>query len=213
MKRLFTVIIFLLISLYTTAQINVLAFDTKNYPFKRWRAKTINKANTFQDIYFYRSEEKMIIFYCNLVRLNSRLFAKTFLDYYADSLNIKGPAYRSLKRKLRFTRRMKPLEPQKELQRIARNESISMGKTGETSTAGLDKYKRHLKQEYKMMGEAFEFGHNLALDIVIHMLLDKENPKHPNRDIILNRRYNSIGVAVEQHKTLKFNTVVVLGRL
>src|SRR3974390_2457781 len=80
-----------------------------DYPFDKWDASTLEKANSAKDEAHYSAEEKKVIFLMNLARLKPDLFAKTYFQKYMDSTKTKETSFtRSLKNDL--TTKYKPME-------------------------------------------------------------------------------------------------------
>ena len=88
-------------------------------PFESWKTKDLaiaNSARTLKDISF---QEKKVIFYINLARMNGKLFAETYLKDYMDDVRLpKNKYYRSLVNTLTEQDSMPPLEPQDDLFKV-----------------------------------------------------------------------------------------------
>jgi len=172
---------------------------------EQWKAKTITQANTVKYAGYLSYEERMVLFYTNLARLNGKLFSKTFLQLYIDSLNLSGPELRSLQKSLRFSRKKIPLKPQKDLTQISKSKAISVGKTGKVEQAVADE-NRYLKlmRKYKAVGEGSVYSYSKPLDIVIYTLLDIGNEKATNRANMMNKYFNTIGISIKPHSSQEF---------
>ena len=51
----------------------------------KWDPEVIARANTAADFEYYSDEEKKVVFFMNLARLDGALFAETILDEYVES--------------------------------------------------------------------------------------------------------------------------------
>ena len=59
----------------------------------QWDEAMFNKCNTANEIGYLSLEEKSVIFYLNLVRVNPKLFAQTYLKNYLDTAPINQTEY------------------------------------------------------------------------------------------------------------------------
>jgi uncharacterized protein YkwD len=212
MRKFIIHIVFLIFSLSVfSQQIKVSSFSNKKYAFKKWDARTLNMANTFKYTPYLSQEEKLVIFYINLARMNPKLFSQTFVTMYCDSFNVKSSQLRALLTKSKFARISSPLRLQKDLYQVARNHAISTGRMGEEGHLDFDKRYERAVKKYKSVGENLDYGHERALEIVVNMLLDDQNPDRTNRSNIYKRKYKFIGVAIKPHSTKGFTCVISFG--
>ena len=213
MKKLLLLFICFVISFPIFSQINDLIPVNENYPYSKWTKEIVKEANTAENIEYLDKEEKMVIFYCNLVRKNGNLFASTFLENYVDSKQLKKNDYvTSLYKDLNSVKDLPLLESQKDLYEIAKEHAINSGKTGHVGHKGFDKrFKNVLGKKYYTIAENCDYGNDKALDIVMSLLIDEGIPSLGHRKNILEEKMNSIGVSIRIHKTYRFNCVMDFG--
>jgi uncharacterized protein YkwD len=175
-----------------------------------WSAQQIAKANTAQNADYLTEEEKDVIFLTNLVRLDGALFANTFLlqnrtndpsNYYVSSLYSTLPSIKNLSM----------LAPNKCCFSLAESHANDMGQTGyvgHTSSDGTSFYTRMSHCSDKYVGENCSYGKNSAIGIVLQLLIDEDVPSLGHRENILNREFNSVGVAIRPHTRYGYNCVM-----
>ncbi|MBA3900139.1 MAG: hypothetical protein H0X62_08010, partial [Bacteroidetes bacterium] len=106
----------------------------------QWDSETLEKANTAINADYLSQEEKNIILYTNLARMNGPLFAETYLEEFLEKENIKNSKYvSSLKKDLKKSPSMQPLQPQKDLSEVAKGHAITSGKKGTLGHQGFEK--------------------------------------------------------------------------
>lgn len=174
------------------------------------------KANTAKSIAYLTKNEKEVIYYINLLRINPALFAQTYLKTYLDSTNT-APSDNilSLQQDLANTKPMPVLKPQFDLFEEAKKHAIDMGKAGkighvsslgetyELRTLGLTK-------RYQIVRENCQYGYNNALAIVIDLLIDEGIPELSHRKALLNDHLLFIGTAIRPHRIYNYNCVMEL---
>ncbi|MBL4657751.1 MAG: hypothetical protein JKX73_07100 [Flavobacteriales bacterium] len=185
-----------------------------------WQKLTMEKANSAKEAVYLSTQEKTIIYYINLVRMNPALFEQDYLKKYLVKFGTKpGDENRwiaSLKSELKSTRPMNPVMPQKDLYHTARKHAQDMGlsgKSGHKSSKGKS-YKDRMKQSAKMYYEFFEncqYGLGDPLHIVIDLLIDDSIDGTEHRRAILNPSVQYIGVSMHPHIVYKHNSVIELG--
>lgn len=190
MKNVF--IFFVLVSYFTDF------FAQKNqYPFEKWSAAEIEKANTAKNETYLNEICKQVIFYTNLVRINPQLFADTYVKKYIDSLQLKKTEFiTSLFADLKKQKSLALLLPDKKLSQIAQAFAEESGKAGKT---GHGNFTTRLKG-FNTAGENCSYGKETALDIVIDLLIDEGVPSLGHRENILSADYGIIGVGFSSHK-------------
>lgn len=182
-----------------------------------WPDSTLVRCNTAQEIGYLSSEEKAVVFYINLVRVNPRLFAQTYLKNYLDTAPIKKTEYlQSLMKELQNLKSLSPLEPQFDLFDVAKKHAIEMGnqgKTGHVSLSGESYESRalELSKRYEKAMENCQYGYSDGLSIVIDLLIDEEIPDLSHRKSLLNSEVKYIGAAIRKHKVYRFNCVIEMG--
>ncbi len=182
-----------------------------------WDDTTIGHCNTAKDIGYLTAEEKAVIFYLNLVRVNPKLFARTYLKNYLDTAPIKKSAYmESLIKELESMVPIEVVEPQYDLYEVAKKHATEMGmqgKTGHISLSGESYEKRaiDLSNRYVKAMENCQYGYNDALSIVIDLLIDEDIPDLSHRKSLLNKEVKFIGASIKKHKVYRYNCVIEMG--
>ncbi len=171
----------------------------ENHPvdFTEWNDPKYLIANSANDVDYLTLAEKKVYYYLNLVRLNPKLFAATYLSYLKTATDY---YQRSLYRELQ---RMKPLpifKPNRKLFESARCHAIESGISGYTG------HHRMKCKEY-FMGECCHYGISDALEIVTSLLIDNGVSSLGHRKICLGN-YTELGVSIQPHKTFGENTVL-----
>ena len=174
-----------------------------------WDVKTLEKANTAKNINYLTSEEKKVIQYCNLVRLNPKLFLETFAKSYLDSTKENNSYTKSLIKTLKSAKSSDALSPSENLYLLAKGHAIDFGKKGKTGHGNFDKRFMKMIQECNCtVGENCDYGNNKALDIVMSLLIDNDVPDLGHRINILDPQYRNIGVSIQAHKKYEWNCVM-----
>lgn len=186
-----------------------------DYPFDKWDAATLESANTAKDAAGYSDEEKKVVYYTNLARLNPDLFAKTFFQKYMDSTKTKETSFtRSLKNDL--TTKYKPmgvLTVKEDLTEEARGHAEDSGKKGNMGhfTSDGKSYEFRMKKykgTYKGTAENCDYGYKDGLSVVMRLLIDEGQGTIEHRKNIMDKNLTYIGVAIKQHKKAKWTCVM-----
>ena len=186
-------------------------------PFKSWNQNQLAKANTAKSAEGLSFQEKKVIFYINLVRMNGALFVDTYLKDYLEDVRVpKNKYYRSLVKTLKGLDPLPPLEPQEDISKECVKHAKEMGKkgkkghrsgTGKSYSERMEKYKKR----YKKVKELNQYGDPDALSIVIDLLIDDGMESLVHRRAILSDDFNYIGVAIRAHKVYRVNTCLIFG--
>jgi uncharacterized protein YkwD len=185
--------------------------------YKQADTRYFNKCNTAKEIGYLTQEEKLVIYYINIVRTNPKLFASKYLKSYLDTAPIKKTAYlKSLINELNSMQSLELLEPQYDLYEIAKKHAIEMGIHGKTGhvTANGESYENranNLSKRYEKALENCQYGYSDALSVVIDLLIDEDIPDLGHRKSLLNKDVKYIGTAIRKHKVYRFNCVIELG--
>jgi len=188
-----------------------------------WSKITLEKANSAKEATYLTAEEKSIVYYINLVRMNPRLFESTYIRPYLERYGITDENaskwIRSLQSELKSTRPMNPLKPKKDLSLVAKKHATDMGLTGKSghkSSSGK-LYKDRMKgisKEYYEHFENCQYGLGDPLEIVVDLLIDDGVEGASHRKSILNASSQYIGSSMHPHIVYKHNCVIVIaGRL
>lgn len=198
----------------------VALYSQSNYEaLKSWDEKTIQSAMSGTDADYLSSDEKEIIFLCNLARLNGILFESTFLKQYLDTCKIKyGKKWTtSLKKDLKALGKVDPFLPSAELAKEAEKHALDMGrsgKTGHNASHGDKPEKRfaHLENNFSEAAENCHYGSKNPLIIVIELLIDDKIKNLGHRKNLLSANLNRMGVSIKPHKKYRFNCVMDFGK-
>jgi uncharacterized protein YkwD len=193
---------------------------TDTYPFDKWDAATTEKANTAKDASYLSSEEKQVIYYCNLARLKPDVFAKTYLAKFVDSTKMKSTSFMaSLKNDLEGgkTKPMEVLTPKQDLFDEASDHAGDLGKTGKRGEFNADGKSfsfrmAKFKGVYGGVVENCDYGNNKALAVAISMLIDEGNASITSRRNILNKDIKYAGISIKEHKKDKWCAVMDFGK-
>jgi hypothetical protein len=181
-----------------------------------WPDSLLKKCQTAQSTGYLTAEEKAVVMYINMVRINPKLFADTYLKDYVDTAAIEKTSYlSSLLKDLNNMQAIGFIEPKFDLYEMAKKHATEMGvkgKVGHNSPTGETYEMRaaHLSKRYKKVFENCQYGYGDALSIVIDLLIDEGIPSLSHRKSLLNPEVLYIGVSIKKHKTYVFNTVIEL---
>ncbi len=187
-----------------------------------WKKETIEQANTAQNANYLASNEKRVIFFLNLARLDPAGFAKNIEKIWkADSKNEFGQTnnlgqnkwFQSLLKDLQSTKPMSALQPNEALSTVAKKHAADMGKIGQIGHKSpdgttFDKRIRKALPKAGFISENCDYGNSNPLDIVMSLLVDQDVPSLGHRKNILNPVYKRIGVGILPHKKYQINTVM-----
>lgn len=176
---------------------------------KAWTPEMLEKANTAKNIDYLTEEEKLVFFYCNLVRMNPPLFLDTYAKKYIDSTKSNTSFTKSLIKTLSKTENMEVLYPSKKLFAIAKAHASDFGKNGGMGHGNFkkrfEKYGRECNCE---VGENCDYGFNKALDITMRLLIDEKVSNLAHRKNILNPKYKNSSVSIMKHKKYAWHCVI-----
>ncbi len=179
---------------------------------KSWDAATLAKANTAKNEAYLTEEEKEVIFYINLVRLNPKLFLETYVKKYLEETEEKDTYTKSLQKALSSTKAMDALKPAKDLFGVAKAHAIDFGKAGKTGHGNYDLRIKKIRNNYHgSMGENCDYGAYTPLTIVMRLLIDENVESLGHRENILDREYKFIGVSIQPHERYQSNCVMDFG--
>lgn len=171
------------------------------YAQKSWDKETLEKANTAKDVSYLTKEEKQVIFYTNLLRLNPLLFRNTFVKHYVDSTGSKSSYVKSLMKTLETTQSMPIQLPSESLYKIAKEHAIAYGKQGKTGHGNFkQRFQKYFNNCKCMVGENCYYGNVSALNIVIALLIDEDVSNLNHRKNLLNAVFINTGVYISTHK-------------
>jgi uncharacterized protein YkwD len=182
--------------------------------WEKWDPEVIEQANTAKDVEYYSDEEKKVVFFMNLARIDGPLFAETILDTYVKDNDTENNSYlRSLYKDLRKIENLKPLIPEENLTSIAQGHATKSGKTGHVGHKDFEKrFKPFMGNPYSNVGENCSYGFADAIDIVVTLLIDDGVKSLGHRENNLKPEFNSVGVAIREHKGYRYNCVIDFGK-
>lgn len=181
--------------------------------FAMWTDSTLSISNSAAEATYMSEEEKKVVYYINLCRINPPLFSSTYLnDYLKDKDIKKDKVVKDLIDDLESSYARELLIPSEALTIVAREQAKDMGnsgRTGHNSSDGKSFHERisELALTFQGINENANYGQEFALDIVIDLLIDRDVPNVGHRRNILDDDMRFIGVAIEPHKKWGFNCV------
>ena len=185
--------------------------------FQLWPDTALAKANSAREVMYMSDEEKQVVFYINVCRMNPPLFEDTYLTDYLKSNKVKKDKdVKSLIEELKNTSPRVLLQPSEILTETARHHALDMGESGRTGHNASDgtsftERVKDVSKEFSVINENANYGNDKALDIVVDLLIDKNAPNAGHRKNILDIESRYIGVAIEPHKRYRFNCVQDFG--
>lgn len=194
-----------------------------------WTDAEFRKANTASNATYLTNEEKNIILYMNLIRIDGEKFYYTFLEDYINNYNAKvkkyrnynqlklarnNPYYVSLLKHIKVAKNLSMFYPDERLTSLSRSHAIDLNKndldTHESSNG--DKFNQRISKYFpnKPMSENIDFGYSNSLDIVCHLLLDCGVPSLGHRFNLLDQKYklNVVGVSIQPHPSYTWCAVI-----
>jgi uncharacterized protein YkwD len=162
-----------------------------------WNDPIYNEANSAKDEDYLSDNEKKIYYYLNLLRMNPKLFADTYLGHLRNSSN---QYESSLYSELQKIDPLPVLKPNRKLYESAKCHAIESGESG---------YLGHTRKKCAkyFMGECCQYGISNPLNIIISLLIDEGIPTLGHRRICLSP-YTELGVSIQPHKSYCINTVM-----
>jgi len=196
---------------------------------QKWTDAEFRKANTAANASYLSNEEKNIVMYMNLIRIDGEKFYYTFLEDYINNYNAKvrkysnynelritrnNSYYTSLLKHLRGIKNFRMFYPDDKLTSLSRSHAQDLNRnnldTHESSNG--DKFSKRLSRYFpnKAMSENIDFGYSNSLDIVCHLLLDCGVPSLGHRFNLLDQKYklNTVGISIQPHPSYTWCAVI-----
>ena len=154
---------FISVILFTVLSFNL--FAQKITPFNSWKTKDLAKANSARTLKDVSFQEKKVIFYINLVRMNGKLFVATYLKDYMEDVRIpKNKYYRSLVKTLKEQAPLPPLQPQNDLFKEAIKHAKEMGRVGKkghrsANHKSFEERMKKFRKKYAKIKENNQYGY------------------------------------------------------
>lgn len=181
----------------------------------------LKMANIADTVDYLQDEEKKVIMFINLARMDGQKFYKSFILDYVKRRNAFNSTYLSpennylisLKTDLQRIKNIRVLFPYKALCLSASFHAKDMGRVGglgHDSSDGTECFKRIRRffPELEFGEENCSYGFGSAEDIVCQLLIDKDVPSLGHRESILNPSLRIIGVGISTHKSYGYNCVI-----
>ena len=209
--------------------INLILLFLINFPsVPEWTKEELRNANTAGEAKYLNGEEKDMVIYMNLVRMDGEKFFNTYFQDFVERHNRKmlqysnynemkisrtDKYYKSLEKDLKDIKGLPAFWPDEAMSWVARQHAKDMNarnyathnsKDGRTVSDRIGKmYPR------KACGENLAFGYASGLDNICMLLLDKGVPNLGHRKIILDTDYkfNFVGISIQPHKGYKYCSV------
>jgi uncharacterized protein YkwD len=163
---------------------------------------------------YAQSREEEVLKILNAVRTDPQDFIKTQLTPYLKENNLTNNRYvKSLVSDLKKTKKMNALKMSTALSDVAKLHALDMGRLGKIGHSSSDgtSFADRVRTKAKaggMIAENCDYGHDSALDIVMALLIDDGIESLGHRKNILESKYQWVGIAIEDHKTYRVNTVM-----
>ena len=182
-----------------------------------------------KDVDYLSKEEKQIIFYMNLARMDGKKFFNTYFkafvkdhnqrmkkysNYNDLKINEYDRYYRGLEMDLKKVKNIGLFYPDETLTYVALQHGKDMNRkniAGHKSSDGRSPQDRIAKYyPNKAMAENLAFGFAYGLDNVCMLLLDKGVPDLGHRKNILNTKsgLNIVGVSIQKHPEYKYSATI-----
>lgn len=193
-----------------------------------WTKEELTAANTAGDAKYLTGEEKDMVIYMNLARMDGEKFFNTYFQDYIDQHNRQmtkysnynelkisktDKYYKSLENDLKKVKGMTTLWPDEAMSWVAEQHAIDMNKKNYATHNSLDgrTVKDRIGKMYprKACGENLAFGYSSGLANICMLLLDRGVSDLGHRRIILSDDYkfNFVGVSIKPHKGYKYCSV------
>jgi hypothetical protein len=205
------------------------AFTIKAQNTNGWTKEELRMANTAGDADYLTGEEKDMVIYMNLVRMDGERFFNTFLQDFIDAHNEqmkqysnyerlkidrKDKYYLSLKNDLKNIKLLPVFWPDEALSQVAKMHAKDLGRNNfakhNSSDGRTPKDRIGKLYPKRSSGENLAFGFSSGLGNICLLLIDKGVPDLGHRKLILNTSYqlNTVGLSIQPHKTYRYCAVI-----
>jgi len=186
--------------------------QTNDNSLPGWDRNVLVQANTGNSATYLSDEEKKVIFYTNLCRLKPKLFCQTVLADYLRDHTEKPSVVESLKKTLNEDKPRNALIPDEELCKMSRTYAKKMGAEGKEGHLDFQNRIKPFMKRFNKVGENCDYGHSLALDAFMNLLIDSNEPTIlGHRKNILDVDFSVIGISCQPHKIFHWNYVMDFG--
>jgi len=198
-------------------------------PEDSWTPEELEMANTARNASYLTEEEKNIIFYMNLVRIDGTRFFNTYFQEFVDAhnkgmlrysnynelrVNRKDRYYRGLEIDLKLIKNLSLFYPDESLTYVSKQHGKDMNRyniAGHNSKDGRT-VKDRISKYYpnRSMAENLAFGFSKGLANVSMLLLDKNVPDLGHRKNMLNNTLglNIVGVSIQPHPAYRYSATI-----
>lgn len=194
-----------------------------------WTKEELRMANTAGNADYLTGEEKDMVIYMNLVRMDGERFFNTFLQDFIDAHNEqmkqysnyeklkidrKDKYYLSLKNDLKNIKLLPVFWPDEALSQVAMLHAKDLGRNNfakhNSSDGRTPKDRIGKLYPKRSSGENLAFGFSSGLGNICLLLIDKGVPDLGHRKLILNTSYqlNTVGLSIQPHKTYRYCAVI-----
>lgn len=190
--------------------LSVHALDARKY-LSYFSPEVIQSANTAGNVSDLSKDQKELILWTNLVRLDPSSFSVMFRQYIQDNKEFKwsNPYVQSLIIDLKNTPVLRPLYPSNLLHSNAYNHALYSQITQKRGHDNFDQRAQiAFNQKYTAYGENCAYYVRDPLHSVICLLVDENVADLGHRKIILDNNYNEIGVSVLPYYNNQYHVVV-----
>lgn len=215
----------ILLFFFTITGVNAQSYASDNM----WSPEDLERANTAKNTDYLNDEEKKIIFYMNLSRIDGAKFFNTYFQDFVSAYNLdmqqysnyddlrvnrKDKYYRGLEKDLKEIKGLSIFFPDETLTVVAQEHAKDLSKNniaGHNSSDGRS-VKDRITKYYprRALAENLAFGFSKGLANVCMLLLDKNVPDLGHRRTILGTGYNLslVGVNIRKHPEYRYCAVI-----
>lgn len=221
--KILTLTLCLLLPLFSSSSVQ------KWDPDDSWTKEELRMANTAGNADYLTAEEKDMVIYLNLARMDGARFFDTYFQEFVDLHNRQmqqygnydevkvsrnDSYYKSLRRDLENIKNLPVFWPDEALSIVAKQHAKDLNRNnfaGHTSNDGRTVNQRIGKiYPNKSNGECLAFGFTSGLANVCMLLLDKGVANLGHRKLILNTssKLNTVGLSIQPHKRYRYCAVI-----
>lgn len=193
-----------------------------------WTKEELVAANTAGNEKYLSAEEKDMVIYMNLARMDGEKFFNTYFQDYLEQHNKQmqqysnynelkisrtDKYYKSLETDIKKVKGLPALWPDEAMSWVASQHAKDMNKNNYATHNSLDgrTVKDRIGKMYprKACGENLAFGYSSGLANICMLLFDRGVPDLGHRKLILSDDYkfNYIGVSIKPHRGYKYCSV------
>ena len=159
-----------------------------------------------------QEQEQELLKLINYCRTSPDEFSQKIALPYLDEKGMTN--LKESKSLIRTLLKMPPLSPLRmtdDLNKMAKEYAIEMGKKGFTGHRSFTSRFKNNKIKYDFTGENCSYGYNSALDIIMQLLIDKGIPDYGHRKNLLSNDFQYTGISIQPHKKSEWTCVIEFG--